>query len=173
MREDAERLRNGGGKETTAYKEGLTVAIPNDTMHKTFSPTFGGRQATKDTLDGSKSTRKKQDTAFPTLAAHRDIHTMLEHSADKKLGNHALLDLSQANSRQTQIGAYRTFYRQNVKMNAVDSKRGVNPKAQAYDFAMAPSKRGKIGAFTSTKTGGSQGEKIATMFTSHLKKTLK
>ncbi len=165
--------RNGGGKETRAYKEGLTIAIPNDTMHKTFSPTFGGRQTTKDKVGSVTDTRKKMDTKYPALAAHRDIETMLSRSENKKLGDHSLLDLSKTQSRQTQIGAYRTLYKQNVKMNASDSTRGVNPKDQAFDFVGASNKKGSIGSFTSTKGTGNQGQKIATMFTGHLAKTIK
>lgn len=164
--------RNGGGKETRAYKEGLTIAIPNKTMHKVFSDTFGGRQSTQDVLDKTKRARKEQDSQFPALAAHRDIETMLDKTENKKLGKHALLDLTKASSRQAQLGGYRTLYRQNVKMNAVDGKRGVNPKAHAYDFVGSTTKDGTIGPFTSTKGSGTQGEKISAMFTSRLKKTL-
>lgn len=176
---------------TKAYNEGLTIAIPDVAMHKPSSATYGGRQATKDKVDGGTPTQRKLvDKSHPAMAFHRDVTTMLDRTENKNLSvqngaKHSYLDLSNQENRVRQLGAYRTLYRGNTRMNSSDPTRGVNPNDTAYDLSHTPGKLGKIGSFSYTKTtpptatvtGGppptapTQGSRTVGFFQSALKKT--
>ena len=167
-----ESLRQRGGD--IAYKQGLTIAIPNNEMHMPHSATYGGRQGSKDKVGGVEKKRVEHDALHPTLAFHRDADTMLSRTKNGNYGHvHASLDLTKPDNRVKQVGAYRTLYRGNVKMFKADNTRGVDPGVQAHDFVHTPKPNGKIGKFSSTQTTGnvSQGTKIASNLSTHLKDT--
>lgn len=170
------RARAAHADATAAYNQGLTIAIPNNEMHKPHSPTFGGRQSSKDTVGGAQGARAAQDAANPALAFHRDVTTMLERTRNQNNGNvHAGLDLTQANNRITQIGAYRKLFKASAKMHAADPNRGFNPAAPAYDVVHTPkaNEPQKIGTFASVLSpgGGSQGKKLASSLSQSLRDT--
>jgi hypothetical protein len=171
------RARAAGANATAAYNQGLTIAIPNNEMHKPHSPTFGGRQASKDRVDGVEAARAAQDAAHPAVAFHRDVTTMLARTANQ---NHAGagdpgLDLTNADNRVKQIGAYRKLFKASAKMYAADHSRGFDPAAPAYDVVHTPKQNEpqKIGTFASVRTpgGGTQGGKLAGSLTQSLKDT--
>lgn len=145
------RAKNAGLNPNAAYKEGLTIAIPNDYMHKRHSPTFGGRQGSQDTVDGKKAPRVQHDTVEPGLAFHRDVTQMLDRTQGQNLGPR--FDMSQSDNKMKQHGAYRKMFKESVKMNANDSSRGFNPSGSGFDLqhVLNPKKQANIGTFTSTK----------------------
>ncbi len=167
------RARTAHADATAAYNQGLTIAIPNNEMHKPHSPTFGGRQSSKDTVGGAQIARAAQDAAHPALAFHRDVTTMLERTRNQDYGAvHPGLDLTQADNRITQVGAYRKLFKASAKMYAADANRGFNPAAPAYDVVHTP-KGQKIGTFASVLSpgGGSQGKKLAGSLSQSLRDT--
>jgi hypothetical protein len=162
--------------ETIAYDQGLTIAIPNDQMHKPHSPTFGGRQASKDKVDGVTAKRAAHDATYPALAFHRDTTTMLERTRDKDHSAvHADFDLSKPEKRIKQVGAYRNLFKASVKMHAADATRGFDPAEPARDVVHTPKANQplKIGTFSSTPSasGGGQGKKLAEALAQTLKAT--
>jgi hypothetical protein len=170
------RARAHGADANAAYNQGLTIAIPNNEMHKPHSPTFGGRQASKDTVGGAEAARAAQDAAHPAVAFHRDVTTMLARTRGQNHGGvHPGLDLTNADNRVKQIGAYRKLFKASAKMHAADPNRGFNPAAPAYDVVHTPkhNEPQKIGTFTSVLSpgGGSQGKKLAGSLSQSLRDT--
>lgn len=172
------RAKAANQNDDHAYNQGLTIAIPNDEMHKLHSPTFGGRQKSKDKVDGTQKHRVDHDATQPALAFHRDTTMMLERTANQNHGSvHSDLDLTQAKNRVRQVGAYRTLFKASTAMFAKDSNRGFDPTVTAFDLTHVPKSKpkdaGKIGTFTSvTSTSGqSQGTRLAQSLTKNLKDT--
>lgn len=158
-----------------AYDTGFTIAIPNPEMHRPFSPTYGGRQATRDTMsDGSSSPRKSYDALRPASAFHRDVDFML----GKTLGLDAsgahgtaqpTLDLTKPENRVRQIGAYRTLYRSNTRMHEVYPNRGVDPAEVSEAATHTPKvKHGVSTIGTFAYTAQNQGAAITRMFRDRL-----
>ncbi|TJZ76319.1 hypothetical protein [Chitiniphilus eburneus] len=153
------QLRDG----QSAYNQGLTIAIPNEVMHRPSSSTYGGRQTTKDTLDSnSPSARKSMDSDHSGLAFYRDTTTMLSRTADTDFtqqsgAKHDYLDLTKPENRVRQVGAYRTLYRGNTRMYAADQDRGVNPSETGHTVSHAGTSDGRLGAFTYTQAASGSG----------------
>jgi hypothetical protein len=129
------RLRNPfHGAAAQAYAQGMTIAITAD-AHRRFSPTYGGRQKTRDYPRNAhgpqpRMRRMLHDSLHPTLAFHRDAEAMLEGTRTEPgyVGQ----------TRLTQLGAYRTLYRMNTRMHEfapLGMSQGVNPKAAAMSFS--------------------------------------
>jgi len=170
------RAKAANQNETQAYNQGLTIAIPNDEMHKPHSPTFGGRQSSKDTVGGVQKKRVEHDALQPALAFHRDTTTILERTANQNHGTvHATLDLTQPENRIRQVGAYRTLFKASASMFAANPNRGFDPTANAFDLTHTPkpTEPAKIGSFTavSSTSGQSQGTRLAQSLTQTLKDT--
>ncbi|WP_157236093.1 hypothetical protein [Chitiniphilus shinanonensis] len=154
------QLRDG----QPAYNQGLTIAIPNEVMHRPSSATYGGRQTTKDTRDSDAPTaRKRLDSDHSGLAFYRDTTTMLARTADTDFtqrsgAKHDYLDLTKPENRVRQVGAYRTLYRGNTRMHAADRDRGVNPGETGHTVSYAATSDGRLGSFSySQAPSGSSG----------------
>jgi hypothetical protein len=145
-----QRAIKAGKDANHAYNEGLTIAIPNDLMHKTFSPTFGGRQTSKDTVDGVVQTRMKHDVANPGLGFYRDVSTMINRTEGQNLGPG--FDMTQKSTKLTQHGAYRFMFKGNVKINSGDNSRGFSPTTPGVNLThnVHPKKPGRIGTYSGT-----------------------
>ncbi|MDC0714785.1 hypothetical protein POL68_40425 [Stigmatella sp. ncwal1] len=131
--------------KTDAYKEGVTVAIPDDRAHKSHSLTYGSRQGYKDAdPSGNRtSTRVDHDAAHPASAFHRDSNHLLNSTQGKDLYNPAKdagthqprLDMNQSDSRLGLIGSYRYAGSVNSKLNQnIGPGRGYDPSAPAESY---------------------------------------
>lgn len=122
------------------YTQGVTVAIPDDNLHKPHSLTYGSRQKAKDKLAGQNPTeirRLQYDAANPSSAFHRDTNHLLDKTYQQDLFNPAKdsaalkhqLDMNNPDSRLNMIGAYRYAGNVNVKLNQnYGPGRGYNPQ---------------------------------------------
>ena len=152
-----------------AYNQGITIAIPNPEMHRKFSPTFGGRQTSKDQISGKKRQRVEIDADNPQLAIFRDTKHMLDKTRDQDFsGSHLLMNLTKPSNRLRQIGGYRRLNRLNVKTYKKSAKRGYNPGAQGFDYTFD----GKGFSYFS-QSGLTQGDMMSSLFEEELQKTKK
>jgi len=136
---------------TPAYKEGATIAVDDPNMHKHYSPTYGGRQNTQDSdTGGGSNSRINLDVNRPAAAFHRDTFSMLDKTQNQNYSpNHPNLDLTQHNNRLRQMGAYRTLYRHNTRLNQqLGNTRGVDPNDPGRTYIEAPNPH--VGSFTYT-----------------------
>lgn len=147
--------RNPGNKDP--YKQGITVAIPDDNLHKPHSVTYGSRQKATDTLAGPQPTthaRVDYDAKHPASAFNRDMNHLLDKTQGQKLAQgheradtQQKLDMTQPDSRLNMIGAYRYAGRTNVKLNEnVDSGRGYDPQSPAHSAQIAQTRTSKTSA---------------------------
>lgn len=170
------RAKSVGQSEDRAYNRGLAIAIPNKEMHRPHSATYGGRQKSKDKVAGVEKHRVDHDVAQPALAFDRDVTTMLERTRSQNHATvHPALDLTVADNRLKQVGAYRKMFSASAKAYAVDHSQGINPAAPAYDVVHTPKRNQpqKIGTFTIVKSTGSasQGARLVASLIKHLKDT--
>jgi hypothetical protein len=162
------RAKKANKDAQAAYKEGLTIAIPNDLMHRPHSATYGGRQGSKDTIDGVTKPRVEHDAEKPAHGFYRDVKTMLDRTTGKNLGGR--FDMTDKANKLTQLGAYRKLFKANVKMNS-DTSRGINPAEPAYQVTHTPGakKPDNVGTFSSTKDQSkTMGEQMRGLLTSKL-----
>jgi hypothetical protein len=137
---------------TPAYREGVTVAIPDDRAHKAHSLTYGSRQNYRDTdpTGAQNTTRVNHDAAHPASAFHRDTNHLLDSTQNQNLYNPAKdnsahqprLDMTQPGSRLSQIGSYRYAGNLNAKLNQNHGPgRGYDPTvpAESYQPSSTPS----------------------------------
>ncbi|WP_225413235.1 hypothetical protein [Stigmatella hybrida] len=143
--------------KTDAYKEGVTVAIPDDRAHKAHSLTYGSRQKYKDAdpTGNRTTTRVDHDASHPASAFHRDSHHLLNTTQNQNLFNPGKdaathqnrLDMTQPDSRLGLIGSYRYAGSVNTKINQnIGPGRGYDPSAPAESFtpsATAPGAKRK------------------------------
>ncbi|SEU08129.1 hypothetical protein [Stigmatella erecta] len=134
--------------KTDAYKEGVTVAIPDDRAHKAHSLTYGSRQTYKDAdpAGNRTTTRVDHDANHPASAFHRDSHHLLNTTQNQNLFNpgkdatphQTPLDMAQPDSRLGLIGSYRYAGSVNSKINQnIGPGRGYDPSAPAESFTPA------------------------------------
>lgn len=150
-----------------AYQTGFTIAISNSTMHRPGSATYGGRQKSN---DGGQH-RVLHDVDHPASAFHRDVFHMLDQTKGLQ-GGILGLDVSQPANRMRQMGAYRTLYRANTRMNETFADRGVDPTDIAEDAVHHPKTvhgQQKLGTFDYTSLAGeTQGKRTAAAFRDRL-----
>ncbi|MFE8598140.1 hypothetical protein [Archangium violaceum] len=191
------KRRNAGGPAQQVYDQGVTVAIPDDKLHKSHSLTYGTRQKADDIVGQSPTPgqtpptmkRVDYDAANPSSAFHRDSTHLLDNTYQRDLFNHGKdntalqqrLDMNGADSRLNLIGAYRYAGNLNTKLNAnyPNENRGYNPQdaaqtARIHGTTPGGSKNGPIYdkhqfAYTPTTTPGqTQGQVISNSFRDRL-----
>lgn len=159
-------------KGTGAYPEGITIALPNPEMHRTFSPTYGGKQRTKDQIVGKKRKRVEIDSEHPNLAVYRDISFMLDATRGQDYSSsHQMLDLSKSENRFRQLGSYRYLTRLNVKQHShLGPGRGFDPSSQGWDYSYdSPSKSFSYTELPKKTTG----EQLSELFEQELQRPAK
>ncbi|MEM1181246.1 MAG: hypothetical protein AAGM22_23090 [Acidobacteriota bacterium] len=156
--------------DSSAYSEGMTIAIPNPEMHRKFSPTFGGKQKSFDHISDSSGPPKKKrrveiDTDHPQLGAYRDFKHMLVNTRGQDYSSsHPMLDLTKDPNRARQVGGYRRMHRLNAKIHGrKGKKRGYDPTAKGFNFTFDGAK-----SFTYTPSTQTVGKQMSDLFSDEL-----